>query len=270
MIPRAYITEWRHTAPWPDDSLVELDLLLSRVLIELFSDNLLANQLVFRGGTALHKLFMDPPGRFSEDIDLVQIEAGPIGKVMDIIRTHLDGWLGTPSTKQGHGRVTLLYRFHSEFEPVGLRRLKLEINTREHFTTYGFVEKPFAVKSRWFSGESKIRTYHLDELLGTKLRALYQRKKGRDLFDLALALTNTDASPGRIVYSFLEYMKHGNTKVSRAEFESNLHSKLKDRAFTCDIEPLLAYGIDWNQESAAQYVFDLLLTRIPGDPWKGI
>ena len=38
--------------------------------------------------------------------------------------------------------------------------------------------------SRWFTGAAKVLTYDLDELLGTKLRALYQRKKGRDLFDL--------------------------------------------------------------------------------------
>ncbi len=269
MIPRAYITEWRYTAPWPDDSLVELDLLLSRVLIEMFSDDLLANQLVFRGGTALHKLFVNPPGRFSEDIDLVQIEAGPIGRIMTAIRNQLDGWLGTPRTKQGHGRVTLLYRFYSEFEPAGLRRLKLEINTREHFSVFGIQQKPYGIRSRWFTGNAPVTVYHLDELLGTKLRALYQRKKGRDLFDLSLALNRADADPDRIVSCFLEYMKHGGTSVSRAEFEANLHLKLKDRAFICDIEPLLAHGIDWNQESAVQYVFDSLLTRLPGDPWKG-
>lgn len=40
MISRAYITEWRDKMPWKLDSQVEQDLILSRLLVELFSDNL--------------------------------------------------------------------------------------------------------------------------------------------------------------------------------------------------------------------------------------
>lgn len=71
MIPRASITAWRKAAPWPDNTHVEQDLVLSRALVELFRRPAFAEGAVFRGGTALHKLFFDPPGRYSEDIDLV-------------------------------------------------------------------------------------------------------------------------------------------------------------------------------------------------------
>jgi len=64
----------------------------------------------------------------------------------------------------------------------------MEINTREHFTVFGFQQKYFPIKLRCFSGESKILSYEFDELLGTKIRAFYQRDKGRDLFDLWFAL----------------------------------------------------------------------------------
>ncbi|MFX8254406.1 nucleotidyl transferase AbiEii/AbiGii toxin family protein, partial [Acinetobacter baumannii] len=74
-------------------------------------------------------------------------------------------------------------------------RLKVEINTREHFTHHGLQRVPFAVNSRWFEGSCDINTYDLDELLGTKLRALYQRRKGRDLFDIATALSEENAKP---------------------------------------------------------------------------
>jgi predicted nucleotidyltransferase component of viral defense system len=57
MIPRAYINEWRSHAPWRSDAQVEQDLIICRALLEIFSHPLLAQQLVFRGGTALHKLF---------------------------------------------------------------------------------------------------------------------------------------------------------------------------------------------------------------------
>jgi hypothetical protein len=79
MIPRAAITAWRPSAPWSTDAQVEQDLVLSRAIVEIFSDPTLASALVFRGGTALHKLFLAPAQRYSEDIDLVQAAPGPIG-----------------------------------------------------------------------------------------------------------------------------------------------------------------------------------------------
>jgi predicted nucleotidyltransferase component of viral defense system len=77
-------------------------------------------------------------------------------------------------------------------------------------------------------GQCKIPTYELDELLGTKLRALYQRKKGRDLFDLAIALEQDGVDPGRIVDTFAAYMEHGGHNITRALFEQNVHLKMAD------------------------------------------
>ena len=107
MIPRALITAWRARAPWSTDAQVEQDLVICRALVELFSHELLARELAFRGGTALHKLHFSSSGRYSEDIDLVQLNAGPIGPVMDAVRAALDPWLGKPQWKQGQGRVTV-------------------------------------------------------------------------------------------------------------------------------------------------------------------
>jgi predicted nucleotidyltransferase component of viral defense system len=59
-------------------------------IIELFSRPVLREQLAFRGGTALHKLFLKPATRYSEDIDLVQMKPGAIGPVMDGVHEALD------------------------------------------------------------------------------------------------------------------------------------------------------------------------------------
>ncbi len=58
MIPRAHITAWRSQAPWPTDAQVEQDLLLTRALIEIFKLSAIAGAVAFRGGTALHKLYL--------------------------------------------------------------------------------------------------------------------------------------------------------------------------------------------------------------------
>lgn len=268
MIPRDYITSWRANVPWVQDFQVEQDLVISRALVEIFSKPDLSAALAFRGGTALHKLHMKPPARYSEDIDLVQIQAGAIGPTLTALRGVLDSWLGEPQWKQNEGRVTLNYRFDSEDTPPLQLRLKVEINSREHLTVFGLKAIPFAVDSRWFHGSAAIVTYELEELLGTKLRALYQRKKGRDLFDLAAALEVTTVDPARIVEAFTAYMKNEGKHVTRALFERNLAEKQKSLQFSADIRPLLASGYAWDRDRAAETVLARMIALLPGAPWK--
>lgn len=150
----------------------------------------IAKRLAFRGGTALYKLHLQPAARYSEDIDLVQVNAEAIGDTLDLVRSVLDPWLGKPRRDLKEGRVNLVYRIESEDAPPLKMRLKIETNTREHFSELGLVHTPIQVSSRWFSGQAQVTTFEINELLGTKLRALYQRKKGRDLFDLWCALNS--------------------------------------------------------------------------------
>lgn len=264
MIPLDFITAWRTHAPWPQLSQVEQDLIICRALVELYSHPLLAENLAFRGGTALFKLHLSP-ARYSEDIDLVQMRSGPIGPIMDAVQEKINPWLGIPKRKQSEGRVTLTWRVESE-EGLPLR-LKVEINSREHFTVLGYQQFNFKLESRWHTGSASISTYGIEELLGTKLRALYQRKKGRDLFDLWHAAASVEVSPEVIVSCFLRYLEHEEHQVSRAEFEINLLEKLNDRRFLDDMSPLLSTGSSWECQAAARYVLKVLAPLLPGDAW---
>ena len=69
MIPQAYITEWSQHVPWQTNEQVEQDLVICRALVEIFSDKWLANRLAFRGGTALHKLYLKPQLAYSGVFD---------------------------------------------------------------------------------------------------------------------------------------------------------------------------------------------------------
>lgn len=270
MIPRAHITAWRANAPWSTDAQVEQDLVICKALVELYSDELLAREVAFRGGTALHKLHFDPPARYSEDIDLVQVNAGPIGPVLSAMRARLDPWLGEPRWKQGRGRATFSYRFESEMPPVTPLRLKVEINTREHFCVLGLRRVRYQLDSPWHTGAADVLTYELEELLGTKLRALYQRKRGRDLFDLSEALARLGGlDPKKVVACFTRYVGHEDSTVSRAQFEANLADKLKSAVFLDDIQPLISTGVSYDPVAAAEVVGNKLVSRLPGEPWKG-
>ncbi len=270
MIPQAHITAWRAVVPWADDAQVEQDLVLSRAVIEIFSEPTLAEQIALRGGTALNKLFIQPASRYSEDIDLVQTQAGPIGPLLDAIRGRLDSWLGKPTRSRAVGGVALVYRFESEIAPVRPLRLKIEINTREHFALLGFQHPRLSVENSWFAGATAVTTYVLDELLATKLQALYQRRKGRDLFDLWLCISRKLLDPERVVACFTEYMKREGHPVSRAEFEQNLDEKQSFPSFLEDIAPLLSAAVQYDAAEAMRLVLGILIPQLQGDPWRGV
>lgn len=160
MIPVAEITRWRENHPWPEDAQVEQDLVISRILVELFSRSSIRDNLMFRGGTALHKLYLTPSQRYSEDIDLVQIHPGSIGSLFDLIRETLEPFMGKPNRKLGPNVVNLVFKFNSEMSPV--RRLKLKSRLiRENISVFILGLKN---RSTWiqtgFTGHAHFR--HID------------------------------------------------------------------------------------------------------------
>ena len=146
MIPQSYITQWNRQVPWVDIADVEQDLVITRAITDIFSDEFLSTQLAFRGGTALHKLYLSPQPRYSEDIDLVQINPGPIKPILFRLGEVL-GYLPDKIIKPKRYNNTIVFRFLSEVPPVVKLRLKVEINCFEHFNVLGLTKKPFSYDS---------------------------------------------------------------------------------------------------------------------------
>ena len=150
MINRTAIQQWSKTAPWIDNAQIEQDLIICRALVAIFSDEFLASQLAFRGGTALHKLYLSPQPRYSEDIDLVQIHPGPIKPIMYRLGEVLD-FLPDRVTKQKRYNNTMLFRVESEIPPIVQIRLKVEIKFLSSFAADGAtsVQSLSASASAW-------------------------------------------------------------------------------------------------------------------------
>lgn len=265
MIDRASIMAWAEHAPWTDFAMVEQDLIICRALVDIFSDDFLKNELAFRGGTALHKLYLHPQPRYSEDIDLVQINPGPIKPILFRLGEVLD-WMPDRVTKPKRYNNTVLFRMESEFPPVQPIRLKIEINCFEHFNVLGLCKIPFSVDSIWFRGDCEITTYALDELLGTKLRALYQRKKGRDLFDLQVALDKGPVDARKVIECYSRYMDFSVEKPpSYKQFMQNMELKMRDSEFLGDTELLLRPDADkFDPERAFQMVRESFIEKLSG------
>lgn len=265
MIPVSAIEEWRNKVPWQTNEQVEQDLIICRGLTEIYKDEFLSKSLAFRGGTALHKLYLSPQPRYSEDIDLVQISAGPIKPIIDKLRDEILSFLGVPVVKQKANNNTLIFRLESEIAPVMPIRLKIETNCREHFSVLGWSKFPFSVDSEWYTDSCEITTYPLEELLGTKLRALYQRRKGRDLFDLFTAIiTQKDLDLDKVLACYHKYMNFvvGSNVPTQKEFLLNMEEKMMDDEFLGDTKLLLRNGEDYDPQKAYDLVKNSLIEKI--------
>ena len=269
MIPNSYIQAWSAKAPWPDSRQIEQDLIISRALCDLFNAPALNGKIAFRGGTAINKLLFKHPLRYSEDIDLVQTQAGAIGTTVDAIRDALS-WLGKCNREQAGHSMHLVFKFTPEADAQATLKLKVEINTREHGSLFGIKPYPFAVESDWYQGKTEIASFEPEELFGTKLRALLQRRKNRDLFDLHHGLDQLALNPDKLIACFDYYLTLEGNLITRAVAEQRMLEKLT-RSLTEDIAPLLPAGVRFNDDDAMQAferVWNELIARIKGDAWK--
>ncbi len=257
MIPYNDITAWSVDHPWPTREQVEQDLLLSQALSVIANDDLLSEELTVRGGTAFHKLFLPSPRRYSEDLDYVRSSAGGIGPIMKRL-TEL-------GEKNGFNVRTRIGQFpkvfwHTTAQTGTPLKIKIEIDTFERSPALPFLFKHHDVDTRWLHISSDIRTFQPEELVATKLRALYQRSKGRDLYDIWLALEVLGLEPDRIIDAFAPYQPKGMTSKKAI---ANLNLKLEDASFQSDLSSLIASGMEpYNAAAAGSLVIKELLLRL--------
>lgn len=266
MIPKAYITHWSAGAPWPNELQIEQDLILSRLIVEIANHDLLGPELGFRGGTCLHKLHLPTALRYSEDLDYVRTTDGPVGEIVDALRD-LTTAIGleerSRSRKINHGMATYVCR--APAEGGGTIRIKIETNVKETGAFLPREHLDYAVASPWFDGRCQVGTFALDELMATKLRALYQRRKGRDLFDLWHVLVALDADVERIVAGLAYYM--GEQVFTYPQLAQNLKAKLEDPDFIGDLQALVAQTpAEYDLTTAADLVMERLGTLLRNSP----
>ena len=257
MISRDDIIAWGVDHPWPELDQIEQDLLLSQAICEISNDLILGKELALRGGTAFHKLFMPKPYRYSEDLDYVRSTDGGIGEITGRL---LD--LGKELGYQVSSKMKLYPKIYWKYTSSnGIpSKIKIEINTFERSPALGYNFVDHSVDSPYYSGNAQVRTFYAEELTATKIRALYQRSKGRDLYDLWLALTELHLSPDEILKAFPVYRPE---QMDEASISHNLRRKLADPQFTDDVVNLLRHDAPkYDPPTAGQYIEKVLLRKI--------
>ena len=261
--------------PWPNLRQIEQDLLLCRAMTALFDDGFLKTQVAMRGGTLLHKVHLAPASRYSEDIDLVVIGDRPDEHVRKAINRVLLGVLGRPTSSAWQAVklavrnavkpskvLRVIYRVPSVTDPRGTPlEIVIEANVTERKSYRPISLLPFSYLFRDEMVATTVNGFEIHEMLGTKMRALFQRRRGRDLFDLYWALTEagTPVNPVEIIELFLYYLQQEGTVATRDEFIGLLQSHLNDRGFLTDMNALLRTGIAYDPVVAGDFVISNLL-----------
>lgn len=253
--------------------MVEQDYLLSRAVAAIYEDKFLKSHVAMRGGTVLHKGHLPPASRYSEDIDLVLVGTRPPGHIKKALHRVLRPILDTPSesvladiqlavrnlvAKSKILRIT--YTYGPMSTDAALAHLKVEVNINENRSFYPLVPIDVQVPD----GEGGVRpvsviSYDLDEMLGTKLRALLQREHGRDLFDLwwAWAATKESAAPARVDpervgAAFRFYMDQEGSTFKAKDVRRELERRMSSKKFLADMNGFMPAGRRYSPQQACE------------------
>ena len=280
---QTHLTAWQAHAPWPKRSQIEQDLRLSRGVAAIFEDEVLRSHLAMRGGTVLHKAHLAQAARYSEDIDLVltkPMDTATLEKHLLRVLTPIvgapapsifqDAWLALRNASKRSKILSIKFKFI----PVGLSRfetIKVDINLNEHAALYPLVHVNF--ESLDDDGElvmAQAISYDINEMLGTKTRALMQRQQGRDLFDLWFAWSQSQAGltpytvdGKRAMEAFEWYLTNEGTSMGREEAGQLLDQRLRNPSFRQDMDTLLRPGLArFDVDAAAQLVRSAFLVHL--------
>jgi len=216
VIPRtalqARVSEWRLT-----EEVVEKDYVLGWLLAGIGAHPVLGPTWVFKGGTCLKKCYLETY-RFSEDLDFTVLEEGPLSpddllpvllEVLDTVEQASGLELTSrepvvklrPGAQSAEGRIY----YRGPRSTPGEARVKLDLTYDE------IVAEPTVIRVVTHSYEDElpapasVRCYAFAEVFAEKLRALAQRTRPRDLYDVVNLYRRADlAGERKLVLSILE------------------------------------------------------------------
>ena len=104
-------------------------------------------------------------------------------------------------------------------------------------------------------------TYELDELVGTKVCALYQRLKGRDLFDRYTAHITDKLNLDRVMTAYDRYLRFvASHAPTYKEFVLNMDEKMHNPEFLGDTTDLLRPGLTFDPQPAWEKVREAIVS----------
>ena len=255
-IKKEQIEEWAAKKHFQEEAHAEIDLRLEFLLNATYQKEWLRKHLIFKGGTALHKIHLKENLRFSEDIDLEHRQNQKMFETINQI-LHLFEELDMEGKGINQKNNYKILSFYNSEITNQRERVKMEIGYKEDFSILGYTEKILDINNVCFASKVLVNTYDINEILSQKTRALYQRFKGRDLYDLFVSRLHPDFDIEKIAKCFIRHMtnkKTGNNMMPvEKEFILNIEKKEDNPDFINDIYRCLKTNVEYNQSEAFEW-----------------
>jgi predicted nucleotidyltransferase component of viral defense system len=283
MIEAQKLATWQPYANWSQPWMVEQDYIISRAVKLIFADKFLSSQVAMRGGTILHKGHLAPASRYSEDIDLVLVGDRPASHISRALKRVLKPLFPSGPSENIATTIVLAVRNFTQkskiirqtyvFDPVdehsALGKLKVEVNVNEVEPFAPVVMVPMQIPDD--NGGvlvMDVPSYDLNEMLGTKLRALLQREHGRDLYDLWRAWEvaqagGTVVDPVKVGDAFKFYMAREGSQIPQGWVGSEVERRMKSPKFLNDMTGYLPLGVNYSPMDAYDVFKKFYLPQLP-------
>ena len=189
------------------EDVIEKDYVIGWTLWGIGSNPQLSNSWAFKGGTCLKKCYIETY-RFSEDLDFTVLPSGPseAGRVIPILKDALervyeesgidfqgrDPVVRTrPDGRSAEGRIY----YRGPRNAPGVASLRLDLTTEEQVVLPTVLRPIFHPYSDALPGPAKVRCYGFEEAFAEKLRAMGERARPRDLYDIISLFWRRDTLP---------------------------------------------------------------------------
>ncbi|MCI0627225.1 MAG: nucleotidyl transferase AbiEii/AbiGii toxin family protein [Acidobacteria bacterium] len=196
-------------------NVVEKDYVLGWLLAGIYNHPELSEKWIFKGGTCLKKCFFETY-RFSEDLDFTLLENEHLNQTFLLkIFSEIAEWIYDVSgielpvsglrfelftnprgQNQGEGRVG----YRGPLQNRGdLPRIKLDLTTDERLVRPPVVRNVHHPYSDAPENGVHARSYCYEEIFAEKLRALAERERPRDLYDVIHLYRRIDGNTERVL-----------------------------------------------------------------------
>lgn len=207
---RARVAEWGLR-----DDVVEKDYVLGWVLAGIGTEPALRDGWVFKGGTCLKKCYLET-FRFSEDLDFTVLDNGPIeegdvlghlGRMLTRIagESGLDFTVSEPRLRvRPNGSVEGRIYYRGPRNAPSAASIRLDLTPGELLARPPVMRPIQHLYPDELPSPGTVRCYSLEEVYAEKLRAMGERGRPRDLYDVIFLLDHPGlADHGRLVYETL-------------------------------------------------------------------
>lgn len=197
-------------------SVVEKDYALGWALAGIFAHPEIAGSWVFKGGTCLKKCYFETY-RFSEDLDFTLLDPAHLDEAfLKRVFGEVAAWiyertgLEFPANLQDFEMLTnprgnpscqgkISYRGPVSSNTGGLPRVKLDLTADERIVLPPVRVQIFHPYSDAPEDGITVLSYAYEEAFGEKVRALAERTRPRDLYDVVNLYRNVEARPAAAV-----------------------------------------------------------------------